>query len=58
MFDWIKMKRNVEDLLNEIGLLMSILKNIHLSGQRVHLRDSVSIATYANLALRPEMDES
>lgn len=48
----------MEDLLNEISLLMSILTHIRLSGQRVHSRDSVSIVTYANLVLLSEMHES
>ena len=48
----------MEDLLNEISLLMSILTHIRLSGQRVHSRDSVSIVTYANLVLQSEMHES
>lgn len=47
-----------EDLLNEISLLMSILKHIRLSGQHVHSRDTVSIVTYANLVLLSEMHES
>lgn len=48
----------MENLLNEISLLMSILTHIRLSGQRVHSRDSVSIVTYANLVLLSERHES
>lgn len=48
----------MENLLNEIGLLMSILTHIRLSGQRVHSRDGVSIVTYANFVPLSEMHES
>lgn len=58
MAECIKMEAWVEDLLNKISLLMSILTHLRLSGQRVHSRDSVSIVTYANLVLLSEMHES
>lgn len=54
----IKMEPRMEDLVNKISLLMSILTHIRLSGQCVHSRDSVSFVTYANLVLPSEMHES
>lgn len=48
----------MDDLLNEIRLLMSILTHICLSARCVHSRASVSIVTYANQVLLSQMHES